>query len=516
MGHPENLPVATASVDLEAKHALSAGKADAALEFLHREDHGVVVDVDEKALVRKIDWMIMPLMWAAYNLQFLDKVLINYASVMGLLSDTNMQTNQYSYLSLAFYCTYMAFELPTGYLMQRLPTAKYLGVNVAIWGLMTTLNCTATNFAGLMTLRVLLGCFESAIAPALILITSMWYKRPEQPRRFGIWYLGTGTAPMMGALVAYGLLFYTDDKFKSWQIMFLIFGLITIAVGISIFLFLPDNPMTSRLTHEEKILAIERLRENQTGIENKNFKWHQFVEVFKDPQTYLIAIIVTAQDVPNAAITSFTSLIIKNIGFTTKQTELLNIGNGAVSITAILISTWAASRYDQRCFCIIAVLSVGLLGGCLLAFSPADMKAAQLAGAYLIQVEGSALPLVYSLVGANVAGHTKKVSMSAITLMGFCLGNILGSLTFRTNDAPNYIPAKISIVATIAVAMFCTFLLRCYYMWENRRRNQQHEGDVRQEDSGFLDLTDRDNRQFRVSLLNLEAWAFADRLQYKL
>jgi len=48
---------------------------------------------------------------------------------MGLLSDTNMQTNQFSNLTLAFYVTYLFFELPTGYLMQRLPTAKYLGLN---------------------------------------------------------------------------------------------------------------------------------------------------------------------------------------------------------------------------------------------------------------------------------------------------------------------------------------------------------------------------------------------------
>jgi hypothetical protein len=48
---------------------------------------------------------------------------------MGLLSDTNMQTNQFSDLTLAFYVTYLFFELPTGYLMQRLPTAKYLGFN---------------------------------------------------------------------------------------------------------------------------------------------------------------------------------------------------------------------------------------------------------------------------------------------------------------------------------------------------------------------------------------------------
>lgn len=48
---------------------------------------------------------------------------------MGLLSDTNMHTDQFSNLTLAFYVTYLFFELPTGFLMQRLPTAKYLGFN---------------------------------------------------------------------------------------------------------------------------------------------------------------------------------------------------------------------------------------------------------------------------------------------------------------------------------------------------------------------------------------------------
>ncbi|KAL1983249.1 hypothetical protein VTN96DRAFT_347 [Rasamsonia emersonii] len=100
------------------------GHVDAALEFLQAEGTTAAVStIDERKLVRKIDCMIMPLMWACYNLQYLDKVLINYASVMGLLQDTNMQTNQFANLALAFYVTYLAFELPTGYLMQRFPTA---------------------------------------------------------------------------------------------------------------------------------------------------------------------------------------------------------------------------------------------------------------------------------------------------------------------------------------------------------------------------------------------------------
>ena len=48
---------------------------------------------------------------------------------MGLYQDTHINTDQFALLALVFYVTYLAFEMPTGYLMQRLPTAKYLGLN---------------------------------------------------------------------------------------------------------------------------------------------------------------------------------------------------------------------------------------------------------------------------------------------------------------------------------------------------------------------------------------------------
>lgn len=68
--------VSSNGCDVEAtKRALPSGKVDAALEFLQTEGTAVMSDLDEKKLVRKIDWMIMPLMWACYNLQYLDKVL---------------------------------------------------------------------------------------------------------------------------------------------------------------------------------------------------------------------------------------------------------------------------------------------------------------------------------------------------------------------------------------------------------------------------------------------------------
>lgn len=351
---------------------------------------------------------------------------------------------------------------------------------VTLWGLLTTLNCTAKNFPGLRVLRILLGHTNQV----------------EQPKCMGFWYLGTGTATILGALVAYGLLFYTGDHFRSWQIMFLIFGLITMAVGVTVILIFPDNPMSSRLRHDEKVIAVERLRENRTGIENKQFKLDQLLEAFQDPQTYLLTVAVS--NVPNGAVSRFSTLIVQNFGFGTRETELLTIPGGVVNAISLLVGTHLAGRWDRRCLCVIGILACGLLGGWLLAF--ASTQAAKLAGNDLTNCIGASLPLMYSLAGANVAGHTKKVTMNAIVLMSFCLGNILGPLTFRTRDEPDYIPAKIAIVATVAVAIVFTTILKMYYIVENRRRDRKREGLRHQENSEFLDLTDMKNLQFRVSI----------------
>ncbi|KAI1847722.1 hypothetical protein JX266_006217 [Neoarthrinium moseri] len=473
-----------------------SGDVDAALEYLDHETMTVMTEIDEKKLVRKIDWWIVPLMWACYNLQYLDKTLINYANVMGLQEDTSITGDQFSQLALVFYVSYLAFEFPTGYLMQRLPTAKYLGANVTLWGLMVALTSAAHNWAALVSLRVLLGCFESAVAPALILITSMWYRKSEQPARVAFWYVGTGTGTIIGALTSFGFQHYLGDQFTSWQIMFLLFGLITIAVGILVMVFMPDSPMSSKLSREEKIWAIERVRENQTGIENKHFKPYQVLECFLDPQTWLLCLITIASSVPNGAVSSYQATIIKGFGYTSKETALLSIPSGVVACFSVITSGVVATKYNTRGpVAIVIILIGGILGGSLLAFSPSNNKGALLTGNYLTNIIGSSLPLLYSYAAANYAGHTKKVTMNAALLMSFCLGNIIGPLTFRDADKPNYLPAKIAIVATSAAAVALTAVLMAYYSWENKRRDKLHVG--HKENSEFMDLTDKENKEFR-------------------
>ena len=92
--------------------------------------------------------------------------------------------------------------------------------------------------------------------------------------------------------------------------------------------------------------------------------------------------------------------------------------------------------------------------------------------------------------------------MNATLLIAFCVGNIIGPLTFRDADAPDYIPAKITIVAVCCAAVLFTMILQAYYVWENKRRDRLvREGYVQHQiDVEFSDLTDRQNLEFRYRL----------------
>jgi MFS family permease len=95
---------------------------------------------------------------------------------MGLQKDANITGDQFSQLAMIFYVSYLACEFPHAYGMQTLPTAKYLAAMVTLWGVIVVCTSAAKNWAGLVTTRVLLGVFESAVAPSLMLITVSWYK----------------------------------------------------------------------------------------------------------------------------------------------------------------------------------------------------------------------------------------------------------------------------------------------------------------------------------------------------
>lgn len=66
------------------KHA-DTNNADEALQFFqaHAGDAVPMTPEEDRRLLRKIDWNLMPLLCVVYGLNYLDKTTVSYASVMG-------------------------------------------------------------------------------------------------------------------------------------------------------------------------------------------------------------------------------------------------------------------------------------------------------------------------------------------------------------------------------------------------------------------------------------------------
>ncbi|KAL9109084.1 MAG: hypothetical protein Q9227_006175 [Pyrenula ochraceoflavens] len=480
------------SADGDTALALFAD-ADAADEHFTPEE--------ERKLIWKIDFMILPYLAVCYMFFYIDKTTLSYAAIFGIRDDLHLHGTQYNWLSSLFYFGFLAWAFPTNFLMQRLPIGKYLGANIFMWGVFLMIQAACNSFSTLAVLRALGGAAEACSDPSFMLITSMWYTRRQQPLRIGLWYTANGLGIAGGGLLGYGI-GHIRGSLPSWKYEFLIIGALCAVWGIVMFTFLPDSPVSAPLlTPRQRRLAVHRLRHNQTGVENKHLKPYQVKEAFLDIKLYLFFILGVVGNIPNGGISNFGTIIIKGFGFSTLVTTLMQVPYGALISLSILLCVYLNNRFhnNNRCLFILLFLCPNIAGSFGLRFVPLDQKVGRLICYYLTGPYNAAFVLVLSLQIANTSGHTKKVVTNAVLFLGYCTGNIAGPFFYKTSQSPSYTLGIWSMIVShlLEVVAVCTFwfLMRR----ENLRRDREQgveseeERERRIKETAFGDLTDREN-----------------------
>ncbi|KAH6605879.1 hypothetical protein Trco_005032 [Trichoderma cornu-damae] len=443
-------------------------------------------------------------MFLCYTMQFLDKVILNYAAVMGLNADLHLQGNDFSNVATFCFVGLLVFEIPNTYFLQVVPAAKWLGLNVTLWGIATASGAAAHNYQTLLVSRVFLGIFEATIGPSLMLISSQWYTKSEQAPRFSFWYLGLGLGQIIGGAISYGFQHVSAGApLAGWRIMFVVLGCITVAVGLATFFFLPDSPMkASWLSDNEKVALLKHVSVNQTGIQSRMFRPEEIVEALVDPQIYLLLLSVVLLSVSSGVVTTYSATLIRNLGYTPRKAALMNTPSGVVSIFFTLLVGFGVRKQSHRWAWIIACIIPAIIGGALMSFlDTATHRAGVLAGIYLVNAVVAPLTLFYAWTVANVGGATKRAFAAAIVSGSFSLGNIIGPQTFQARDAPDFRPAKLAVMGTQAGCAATTFALFLYYVWSNKRRSDRSKENEEQfmSPETWATLTDKKNKMFRYS-----------------
>ncbi|KAH8678476.1 major facilitator superfamily domain-containing protein [Xylariales sp. PMI_506] len=488
---------------------------DDAYELYKKEDVRNIDPEEEKRVRRKIDRHILPLMCVSYMLQYLDKTSTSFASVFGLQAGTGLVGQDYAWLSSIFYFGYLIAQYPAGYLLQRLPTAKFIGGSAIVWGILMITTPACKSFAGIAVNRFILGMAESVINPGFVLIISMFYKQSEQPLRLLTYYSFNGWAGIIGGLLGYAMGHITSGL-AQWMYVFLVFGSLSIVWGVIFILFMPDLPSSARFLNErERIVAVERVAANRQGVKNHHFKAYQVRQTLRDPKTWILFFMAISAQIPNSAQSSFQSIVLQSFGFNSLQTQVWQIPGSAVQVMSLYLSGYICSRWPNVRFIVITIanliciVSAGLLVGISPGPSGTDHKWSRLVALWLGDFISVGFSLSLTMVSSNIAGYTKKQLTGAFVFVGYCIGNIISPQTFIAKQAPYYHSAYVAML--VGFTLKTVFLLVLYaYMWSaNKKRDREaaaagtleSEAEVREAiEKGMLDVTELDNKGFRYAL----------------
>ncbi|GMG13157.1 unnamed protein product [Aspergillus oryzae] len=347
---------------------------------------------EEKRLVRKIDWRLLPVLCMTYGLQYYDKAMLSQAVCI-------------------------PFQYPS--LNKRLLTFQ------AIFGLRQDLGLIVGNRYSMSAAIFYLGFIVGALCAWGISLAMTIVARADLPR---IWYSCTGYVSIFSPLINYGL-GHIKGSLSSWKYMYLFAGALTIFWGVCLEFLLPSDPVSARGFNErERYISVARMRTNNSGVRNTHFKMGQVVELALDIKFWLIFFTAFLAMIANAPVSTFTPIIINSFGFSTLESLLLVIPAGFYGGTMMLILPWLGYKYTSkgiRSWLVIGGQIVTTVACLLLLLLPLNETGGLLFACYILPTMGAGYAVLMGLQIGNIAGYTKRSLSSSGLYIGYCLGKCL-------------------------------------------------------------------------------------------
>ena len=225
----------------------------------------------ERALTKKIDLRLLPMLILMYIMNYLDRNNIAAARLAGLVDSKSkgglgLTSTQYLTALSILFVGYLLMQIPSNLFLNKIgKPSLYLPTCMIVWGVISAATAGAHSYGGLIAIRFFLGFVEAAYFPGCLFFLSSWYTRKELGFRIALLYSGSLLSGAFSGLISAGITNGLDGArgLRAWRWLFIIEGVITIFFAFLAYFALPDFPRTTTwLTEEERQLAVWRLDED--------------------------------------------------------------------------------------------------------------------------------------------------------------------------------------------------------------------------------------------------------------
>ena len=186
-------------------------------------------------------------------IQYIDRVCISQAAPF-ISRDLGLNKWQMGWVFSAFTLAYALFEIPAGYLGDRIGPRKVLLRIVLWWSFFTVATGWVWNWVSLLVTRFLFGAGEAGAFPNLTKAFHRWLPLHERTRAQGVMWMSA----RLGGAFTPGLVFLCL-QYVTWRTAFLLFGLLGVVWAIIFFWWYRDDPRAVKQVNaaEAALLPVE-------------------------------------------------------------------------------------------------------------------------------------------------------------------------------------------------------------------------------------------------------------------
>ncbi|KAL1964854.1 hypothetical protein VTN77DRAFT_6356 [Rasamsonia byssochlamydoides] len=438
---------------------------------------------EERQAKRKIDFILLPILGLAFFALQCDRTNIANALTDTITEDLHVTTNQINVGTSLLSAGIVILEIPSNILLQKIGPQRWLSFQIIGWGLVATFQAFATNYAGYLVTRILLGLCEAGFIPGALYTMSTWYKKSETSLRISIFFLGNILASATVSLIGAGILTMAGRYgVAGWRWLFIIEGVMTVGIGIIFILFLPPSvgngkPLISCgkwsyfTPHEQYILVRRVLLDDPAKTTSQvSISGRDVWQTVRNPRILVHVLITLTSMISVTAVQTYAPSIIKSLGFTPVQANaLFSVGNFAAAVISVLLG-FLADRTKRRGPAAFIAALWSLIAYACLRQSVHFPKWNRYAAIVAATATNSVIHVVnVGWLSVNCTNPQQRSIAMAMIVMAANAAGIAGGQVFRTQDAPLYLHAFTAMLSLAAVCLVTVLVQMAWYFWSNRR-----------------------------------------------
>ncbi|MFP5021933.1 MFS transporter [Pseudonocardia phyllosphaerae] len=212
-----------------------------------------------RAGVRAATVRLLPLLFAAYLLNYVDRVNVGFAALT-MNADLGLSAAAYGLGAGLFFIGYFFFEVPSNIILHKVGARLWIARIMVTWGIVASATAFVQGEIGFYVVRVLLGVAEAGFFPGVLLYLTYWFPRVDKARIVALLFLAVPLSSVIGSPVSTWLISLGEGTpyfAAGWRFMFFVEGIPAVLIGIAVLFLLPDRPAKARWLPAEQARALE-------------------------------------------------------------------------------------------------------------------------------------------------------------------------------------------------------------------------------------------------------------------